>query len=253
MDTSSSSSPSLSRLSMDQDVQYSLNELLSQVEILVEQQQQQQQPSSIMKKQRKKCHGNHKRRRFKKKCRRKGMNEEEIAKLIDEYDHRHNTNQTIEIENNAATTTVEVTTNVENMEITTESNKRKRMTTSLSHQSLLQALPTKKMKAKQQQQQQIIISTTNNDNTRLPLYLKLLPNLIFKVLRSQLKYPLNDKQEQTFIYNRLQMFDQHFRLDLHQNLWQTYLTIGTKQQLWPVSIENIIYYIYIFFFNFFQI
>jgi hypothetical protein len=80
-----------------------------------------------------------------------------------------------------------------------------------------------------------MITPTMKTNYKLPLYLKVLPSLLFQQLRLQLKQSLKTKDEQTFIYHRLQLLDRQNRLHHKQNLWETYQTIGTQQQLWPVS------------------
>ena len=38
----------------------------------------------------------------------------------------------------------------------------------------------------------------------------------------------------------LDLLDQQYRLELHQNLWPTYLTLGSEHQLWSVSDSIII-------------
>lgn len=55
------------------------------------QERQQQLPlssSMVINRPRKKCHGNRKLQRFKKKCLKRGLNKEEIQKLIDEHQCR---------------------------------------------------------------------------------------------------------------------------------------------------------------------
>ena len=109
-----------------QDAQGRWDELLSPTQVLtgqqtlLRQQQQQQQQQ-----QRKQCHGNQKLRRFRTKCRKQGMNETEITKLINEYNH---------INDNQRTTTL--------------NNKRKQMTQSSSQHSFSSHAVSKKIKAK---------------------------------------------------------------------------------------------------------
>ena len=75
---------------------------------------------------------------------------------------------------------------------------------------------------------------------KMPKYLKILQNLLFQTLRIQLKHTLKKKKEQKYIHDRLRLLDQQYRLELHQNLWPTYLTLGLEHQLWPVSDSIII-------------
>ncbi|CAF1587981.1 unnamed protein product, partial [Adineta steineri] len=190
-------------------------------------QQQQQREKSSKKKRRttKRCHGNQKLRRFKKKCVKRGLNREEIQKRIDEYNCKKNANQV----SNEGTEQMEVTTTTKNKETKRKSNKRKRMSTSISLRSITQPVP-KKIKRKS-------VSTINpmskQTNYQLPKYLKKSPNVLFQSLRLQLDQKLNTKVQQRFLHYRLQLIDQQHRLNLHQNLWQSYCTLGCEQQIWP--------------------
>jgi hypothetical protein len=191
-----------------------------------------QQPGTSVKKntqtKRTKCHGNRKLRRFKKKCIKRGLNKEEIQKLVDEYNRKKNTNQLP----NQSTKDMEVAaTTTKNKETKTKSNKRKRISTSTSLRSITQQVP-KKMKKKN-----VTINppVPRKSNDRLPKYLKKAPNLLFQALRLQLKKKLNKKAQQRFLHYRLQLIDQQYRLNLHRNLWQSYFTLGSEQQIWPVS------------------
>ncbi|CAF4165881.1 unnamed protein product [Rotaria sordida] len=73
-------------------------------------------------------------------------------------------------------------------------------------------------------------------NYRLPKYLTKAPNLLFQNLRLQLKHKLNKRKQQKFIHSRLQLLDQQQRLDIHRNLWQSYLTLGSEQQIWHKQV-----------------
>ncbi|CAF4050299.1 unnamed protein product [Rotaria sp. Silwood2] len=186
---------------------------------------------SMKKKRRiKRCHGQRKLRRFKNKWRRRGMSEEEIKKLTDNYNRKKNGISTKEIsDNNNDQPEQPTTTTMENLQTTKKkSNKRKRMVTSISSRSMTEQLP-KKIKKKNVN----INLTTIKPNYRLPKYLTKAPNLLFQNLRLQLKQKLNTKKQQRFIHCRLQLFDQQQRLDIHRNLWQSYLTLGSEHQLWP--------------------
>jgi len=125
---------------------------------------------------------------------------------------------------------MEVTTTTKNKETKTKSNKRKRMSTSTSLRSITQEVP-KKMKKKNVS----INPVPRKSNYRLPKYLKKAPNLLFQALCLQLKKKLNKKTQQRFLHYRLQLIDQQYRLNLYRNLWQSYFTLGSEQQIWPVS------------------
>ena len=66
------------------------------------------------------------------------------------------------------------------------------------------------------------------------MYLKVLPKMLMQSLRQHLNRPLKKKFVQEFIHLRLQLLDRYFCLDLNRHLWQSYLDIGSQQQLWPV-------------------
>ncbi|CAF2924809.1 unnamed protein product [Rotaria sp. Silwood2] len=119
----------------------------------------------------KRCHGNRKLRRFKKKWRRRGMNEEEIKKLIDDYNRKKNEIQIKEIsDNNNDQPEKTVKTTTENLQARKKkSNKRKRMVNSISSRSITEQLP-KKIKKKNMN----INLTTIKSNYRLPKYFCLL-------------------------------------------------------------------------------
>ena len=206
-------------------------------------------PPAIAKKPRQKCHGRRNLRRLRKRCRKRGMNEEAIVTFI----HARNQQTSMEHVTNANDDD-DVSAN-EHMEITIvlndtsshdmtliKSHKRKQMTPSSSQRSLSQLSVQKKpMTEKQQQQQQpeeVIIAPTTKVNDRLPMYLKSSSMKLFQALRLHMKRSLRKKNEQDFIHSRLQLLDRHYRLDLNQNLWQSYLTIGSEQHLWPVSFSR---------------
>ncbi|CAF1322653.1 unnamed protein product [Adineta steineri] len=190
------------------------------------QQQQQQHVSVESKRRRKRCPDNRKLRRFKKKCIRRGLNKEETRILIDKYNHKKNTIQTNPISNDNNEEMV-VATTTENKKTKRKSNKRKRITTSASSRSITHQLP-KKMK-----RQNILInhvSQQTNDN-RLPKYLRKAPNLLFQALRLKLTKKINTAAQQRFLHHRLQFIDQQYRLDFHQSLWQSYLSLGSEHEI----------------------
>lgn len=117
---------------------------------------------------------------------------------------------------------------------TTKSNKRKQQTTPSSSQRSTSHPLAKRLKKKKSSQ---IPITSIKSNYRLPMYLKIHPNLLFRTLRLQLKHRLKKKNERRFLHHRLQLLDQHCRLDLHKNLWQSYIALGSKEQVWPVSLN----------------
>ena len=179
-------------------------------------------PPTVKKSNKKKCHGNRKLRRLRKQSRKRQMNDKEKPELPND------SNQTIHpiaSNNNSVTITkhMEITTTDIH---TTHKPKRKRMATSASLLSLSKQQPLQKKK-------KLNISTAMKTNHRLPAYLKSPSSLLFSTLRRQLNHRLSNKIEQRFIYNRLRLLDRQYRLQLHQTIWQSYLNIGSKQQLWP--------------------
>ena len=69
---------------------------------------------------------------------------------------------------------------------------------------------------------------------RLPLYLKRPSNIIFSMLKTQLKYTVTDRNEKQLIYYRLFLFDRQYYLAMQERLWNDYLEIGLQQNIWPV-------------------
>ncbi|CAF2960747.1 unnamed protein product [Rotaria sp. Silwood2] len=177
-----------------------------------------QQHTSMKKKKKriKRCHGKRKLRCFKRKWRRRGL--KVPTKEIPD-------NNNDQLQNTATTTTKNLQTKKK------KSNKRKRIVTSISSRSMTEQLP-KKIKKKNVN----INLTTIKPNYRLPKYLTKAPNVLFQNLRLQLKQKLNVKKKQRFIHCRLQLFDHQQRLDIHRNLWQSYLTLGSEHQLWPDQV-----------------
>ena len=200
------------------------------------------------------CHGNRKLRCFKKKCRLRGMNDEEIQRLIQNYDHRHQRNPiqppTTSIDNRPAEHGQPNTT-MTTMESTVKktSRKRKHLVTSKSTSSISSRMHKRKRKKKSVKSH----GMSTKLNYRLPKYLKNASNLLFQSIRLQLKRKLNDKKEQKFIYRRLQLLDQQQRIDKYRHLWQTYLNLGFQYDLWPVSLTMlhcpILFSLFIYFQN----
>ncbi|CAF1322835.1 unnamed protein product [Adineta steineri] len=84
----------------------------------------------------------------------------------------------------------------------------------------------------------IHVSQQTNDN-RLPTYLRKAPNLLFQALRLKLTKKINTTSQQRFLHHRLQLIDQQYRLDLHQNLWQSYLSLGSEHEIWANQVYKL--------------
>ncbi|CAF4098144.1 unnamed protein product, partial [Rotaria sordida] len=118
----------------------------------------------------------------------------------------------------------------ENNTTTSKSNKRKQQMTPSSSQRSTSHPSVKRMKRSKSSQ---ITMTPLKTNFKLPIYLKAHPNLLFRTLRLLLKHTLKKKCERQFLHSRLQLLDQQCRLELRQNLWQSYLNLGTEKEVWP--------------------
>jgi hypothetical protein len=215
------------------------------------------QSEQIVKKKKKKqkrlkrCHGDRKLRCLKKKWHNCGKTDEEIKQLIDEYHHvkNENNNQISQLATMMTNDnhTAKITTVSDDMMNGTmiKSKKRKRISTSTSQRSISQSVPKKKIKNKTLSSStpllpsNDIISTTTT-SYRTPKELKMLPNLLFQMLRIQLKHDLKKTKERKYIHRRLQLFDRQYRLECHRNLWQSYFTLGSAHRLWPVCIRIIL-------------
>jgi hypothetical protein len=85
---------------------------------------------------------------------------------------------------------------------------------------------------------------------RRPMYLKRSPSILFQMLNKRLNYTLKKKDEQNFIYTRLNLLDQQYCLQVDLILWQSYLDIGIEQNKWPVSFSiRKLFFIVFFFYN----
>ena len=82
---------------------------------------------------------------------------------------------------------------------------------------------------------------------RRPMYLKRSSSTLFQMLNKTLNYILKKKNEQKYIYVRLNLLDQQYCLKVDEQLWQSYLDIGLQQHLWPVGL---FYFIFKSFFTF---
>jgi hypothetical protein len=68
------------------------------------------------------------------------------------------------------------------------------------------------------------------------MYLKRSSTILFQMLNKTLNYTLKIKNEKDFMYTRIDLLDQQYCLEVHQQLWQSYLDIGTQKHIWPVSL-----------------
>jgi hypothetical protein len=133
-----------------------------------------------------------------------------------------------------------------------KSTKRKRdrseqdlINSSIKSLSQLSITPAVSKKAKNSTQQTILsIDNYSNHSGQENLtlykpskYLKMPRKLLLHSLRLQLHHSLKKKKEQSFLLARLQIADQQFCLDQIRHLYQTYLDLGVKSQVWPVSLK----------------
>ncbi|CAF2764165.1 unnamed protein product [Rotaria sp. Silwood2] len=186
-------------------------------------------------KQKKRCHGNRKLRRFKKKCRRRGMTDDTIKVLIDQYNHTRRGNPSMPV-STSINDQMDTVATTETVETRRKSKKRKRMTASESSRSISRQ-SRKKSKKKHVQ----INPVPSGVNDRPPKYLKKMPNLLFQALRLHINHKLNKKYQQQFIHPRLRLFDRQYRLELHRHLWESYSTLGSMHRLWTVSDRRTFY------------
>ena len=80
------------------------------------------------------------------------------------------------------------------------------------------------------------------------MYLKRSSSILFQILSKKLNYPFKKKDEQKFIYRRLDLLYWHYCLEVDLQLWQSYLDIGLQHNRWPVSLfhENYFKFYFIF-------
>ena len=62
--------------------------------------------------------------------------------------------------------------------------------------------------------------------------------VLLRSLRLQLNSKLKKTKEQRFILSRLKIFDEQFCLQQIHSLYRTYFDLGSKHQMWPVSLSN---------------
>ncbi|CAF2139725.1 unnamed protein product [Rotaria magnacalcarata] len=190
---------------------------------------------------RKQCHGNRRDQRFRRKCRKRHMNEKTIKKLLN---RRHQATTTTTTNNN--------NNNNNNMEIV-NSNQRSTILNDTSKSTMINDNKRKRDVLSQKQKlNQIMIKSTSqllidpplskkmkkdsnrvNGTYRQPMYLKRLPLTFFPILSKKLNYTLKKKNERRIFYARLDLLDQQYCLEVDQHLWQSYLDIGLRKQIWP--------------------
>lgn len=174
------------------------------------------------------CHGNRRLQHFKKKCRERGINEEDIMKLI-------------HLRNNI--TTKAVSMEYESNHKTKTSKKRKRSSSKSMNQLSIAENPSKKIK---HSTKQIYSSNMNNIDSlkernaisfhKPSKYLQMPRKLLLHSLRLQLNFPMKKKKEQQFILSRLALLDKQFCLDQIYDLYQTYLGLTSKHKISLVSV-----------------
>ncbi|CAF3813930.1 unnamed protein product [Rotaria sordida] len=209
--------------------------------------------------QKKKCHGNRKDQRFRKKLRTRGINPEKIEKKLarrKQIEQKKNSTMSNVKEKNNSATRVPTSTSTRNqptttttMLTTTSFNKRKRdislqevNTNETLAKSSTSITIVKRLskKPKQHDNKKLIDLCTlviNNDSMitkyRRPLFLTQPSSKLFRILKKRLNYSLRKPNRKEFIYKRLNLFDQQYYLEIEQRLWQSYLDIGLKEQMWP--------------------
>lgn len=70
---------------------------------------------------------------------------------------------------------------------------------------------------------------------RYSKYLKMPRELLLRSLRLQLDLRLKREIEQNYVLRRLHLLDDHFCLSRIRQLYQSYVDLGTPDQIWPVS------------------
>ncbi|CAF1421818.1 unnamed protein product, partial [Rotaria magnacalcarata] len=104
--------------------------------------------------------------------------------------------------------------------------------------SSISVLQPKLKKMKRRIKLNIPTTTTIMNNTaykyyRQPIYLKRSPMILIQMLTNIINYNFKKKEEQIFLCHRLDLLDKHYYLQVHQQLWQSYLDIGIEKHRWP--------------------
>lgn len=75
-------------------------------------------------------------------------------------------------------------------------------------------------------------------DSRRPMYLERASSMLFQTLSNRLNHPLKRKEDQRFIYKRLDLLDHHYCSEVDRSLWESYLNIGLVQHRWPVGVHR---------------
>lgn len=68
------------------------------------------------------------------------------------------------------------------------------------------------------------------------MYLKRLSSKLYESLSKSLNYSWTRKNEKQYVDARLELLDKQYFLEVHQQLWQSYVNIGLQKRIWPVSV-----------------
>ena len=68
------------------------------------------------------------------------------------------------------------------------------------------------------------------------MYLTRSSSILWQTLNKSLNYSLKKTNEKKFIYERLELLDQQYCLEVDQHFWQSYFDLGLQKHVWPVSI-----------------
>ena len=216
------------------DVQGRWWEMLSAGQVLTGQEQQQQQPPMAAKARKSKCHGNRKLYHFKRKWRARGLDEQAIQALIEArqkgIDGPNNDDHMV-----PQGPIVEKRKRPQSMAASVQS---------LSQLSISQR-STKKRKEETTQDSSSSMEDTLSEVGKMSLrldkyskYLKMPIKLLLRSLRLQLDHRLKRKLECDYVLRRLHLLDEHYCVDRIRHLYQSYWDLGSKDQLWPVSMNS---------------
>ncbi|CAF1546990.1 unnamed protein product, partial [Rotaria magnacalcarata] len=174
-----------------------------------------------------KCHGNRKLQRFKRKWRTRGLNEEEIATLINIKSH-----DTSEQSLNESMMNDEIETFNKRKRSSSKQKLSNKSLTSMSQSSISQGV-FKKMKNSQIETKSPMDNNSDrlNENDDISFYkpsryLKMPRKFLLNSLRLQLNCSIKRKKEQRFTLSRLELFDKQFCLEQIHHLYQKYLDFG---------------------------
>ncbi|CAF2047118.1 unnamed protein product [Rotaria magnacalcarata] len=207
----------------------------------------------------KKCHVNRRNQRFRRKCRAEKMKPAKIEKLIKKRNRNYKKNKTNKSNEESTKLKSDLAASAKNyqsqpmLQTTTCFNKRKRdislqqLSSAITNQtipkstssiSILQSSSKKRKNISETINNNSMINENNNEinkhiNYRQPMYLTRSSHLLCQILNKTLNYSLKNKDEKEFIFQRLQLLDQQFYLEMDQQLWQSYLDLSLQENLWP--------------------